>query len=122
MIIFEMYLDGQLIDTSTPCRIMLRTKYNKHLKSLATELEKKHADLLRKAGSKPIYLLSGVQSCMNHFVPLCHPQNLQPSYVSIQKPAHASNGVPALPETEELQNVPHTSYKQLDSSKTKKAA
>lgn len=101
---------------------MLRAKYNEHLKSLASELEKKHANLLRKAGSKPVYLLSGVQSCMNHFVPLCHPQNSQPSYMPVQRPAHASDGVLALPETEELQTVPKTSCKQLSNSKTMKVA
>jgi hypothetical protein len=70
--IFEMYLDGQLVDKHSVIPALLR-KSNKYLKNFINEFEKKHAELLQISTSKPVYYLNNVPSCMNGFVPLCHP-------------------------------------------------
>jgi hypothetical protein len=69
----EMYLDGNLLDTATPIPHLWQTKSNEYMKGLVAELEKKHADLLKKSTGSPSYILSGVQSCINGFTPLGHP-------------------------------------------------
>jgi hypothetical protein len=66
----EMYVDGKLIDTAEPSQSLLRTNSSAHLKELMEGLKKKHADLLSGTSSKPMFVLGGVQSCINSFVPL----------------------------------------------------
>ncbi|HVF97860.1 MAG TPA: hypothetical protein VM871_11080 [Flavisolibacter sp.] len=73
MILLEMYLNGQLIDTAQPCAGLLRTQYSKQVKELATELKQKHTSLLASAEQGPTFILSGVQSSINYFTPLKHP-------------------------------------------------
>lgn len=69
----EMYLDGQMVDTTTLHLSLWQIQSHEYLKTLVMELEKKHADVLKKSGCKPSYILSGVQSCINEFTPLQHP-------------------------------------------------
>jgi len=78
----EMYLDGQMVDTTTLIPSLWQIKSQEYLKSVVTELEKKHADVLKNSGSKPSYILSGVQSCINEFTPLHHPNHSSTSGIS----------------------------------------
>ena len=71
----EMYLDGQMVDTTTLIPSLWQIKSQEYLKSLVTELEKKHADVLKNSGSKATYIISGVQSSINEFTPLHHPDH-----------------------------------------------
>lgn len=80
----EMYLDGHLVDTTSVCQPLLKTEA--YLKSLVADLENKYASILKKFAVKPVYVLCGVPSRMNDFVPLSHPQN-------------SKTAVPALPTT-----------------------
>lgn len=73
-----MYLDGQIVDTTTVVPFLWQMKPNTYVKSLVADLEKKHAGLLKKATGKPGYCLSGVPSCINDFTPLRHPTALVP--------------------------------------------
>lgn len=72
MIVLEMYIDGLLFDTAKPYGILKETKYKVFLKLLIHELMSKHAVLLSKRSDKPIFILCGVPSCANNFVPLRH--------------------------------------------------
>ena len=64
----EMYLDGNLIDSVVllPGDVHSEKNMQNHIKAL----EAKHKDLISKSGSEPSFLLSGVNSSMNSFVPL----------------------------------------------------
>ena len=73
MFLLEIHIDGHLLDTYTPCQFLLRTKYAEHLTFMMNEMMKKHADTLTKKSCKPFFILSGVRSCINCFVPLRHP-------------------------------------------------
>lgn len=64
----EMYLDGQLVDTAVVYAPMLKQAH--YLKGLMAELEKKYAPVLKNFHVKPVYVLHGVPSCINNFVPL----------------------------------------------------
>jgi hypothetical protein len=71
--LLEMYLDGQMVDITTVVPFLWQTKPGEYVKNLVAELEKKHADLLKKSLDKPCYCLNGVPSCINNFTPLRHP-------------------------------------------------
>ncbi len=66
----EMYLNDQLIDAVEVCSLSVRTKYTEHLNGLKAELIKKHKAVLTTVEKSPAFILSGVQSCINYFVPL----------------------------------------------------
>jgi hypothetical protein len=69
MMELEMYIDSQLIH-KTPVLVQLLRK-PEYLKYLMSGLEKKYESVLTKFSSKPVYILTGVQSRINNFVPLC---------------------------------------------------
>ena len=89
--LLEMYLDWQIVDTTTVVPLLWQMKPHGYVKSLVAELEKKHAGLLKKAVCKPGYCLSGVPSCINDFTPLRHPdapaQPIQTVETTVQPPA-----------------------------------
>jgi hypothetical protein len=68
--LLEMYMNDQLIDAVEVCPLSVRTKYAEHLNQLKAELIKKHKTVLSTVGKGPAFILSGVQSCINYFVPL----------------------------------------------------
>ena len=70
MITLEMHLDGRLFDTIAPCAITLRKKYTQHVAELKEKLLKKHQALLLKKATPPTFILSGIPSRLNVFVPL----------------------------------------------------
>lgn len=114
MIVLEMYLNGKLIDSAAPSSTMLQTKYTEQLKSLTSGLEKKHKDLLLQAGNKPDFILSGVQSRMNHFVPLCHPQHAEKYFAAVEPSQLPGNlEKPAQGENEMIKVSNHSAYRQL---------
>lgn len=68
----EMYLGTQWIDERSTLPCVRQYKFRKYMQGLIKELEKKHARLLLRSGEKPTYVLSGVPSCINSFIPLGH--------------------------------------------------
>jgi hypothetical protein len=69
----EMYLNEQLVDSITLIPSLFQHKNGEYIRSLIAGFEEKHAALLLQSGGKPVYYLSGIQSCINGFVPLRHP-------------------------------------------------
>jgi hypothetical protein len=69
MMELEMYIDSQLIHKTQVLAPLLRKPY--YLKCLMSGLEKKYASVLTKFSGKPVYILTGVQSRINNYVPLC---------------------------------------------------
>ncbi|HVF97722.1 MAG TPA: hypothetical protein VM871_10385 [Flavisolibacter sp.] len=88
MMRLEMYVDGQLVDASAVFPPLLRGA--DYLQTLITELEKNYAAVLSKLSVKPVYVLSGVPSCINSFVPLCTSQVSQltntPMHTTVPRP------------------------------------
>jgi hypothetical protein len=72
--VLEMYLDGQLLDSTQPSLVLLRTNYSVHLKMLMERLKNKHAAVLARSGQPPVFILSGIPSSINSFKPLEHPK------------------------------------------------
>ena len=70
MMLLEMYSDGKLLDTVSPCSITLRNRYTQHVADLKKTLLKKHQAVLTKKETPPTFILSGIQYRMNLFVPL----------------------------------------------------
>lgn len=74
MILLEMYLDGQLIDSLEPSIVLLQSNYWVHVNDLVKELKNKHAAVLSTSGHQPVFILSGIPSSINFFTPLQHPE------------------------------------------------
>jgi len=70
MILLEMHLDGQLLETVAPTSGFLQTGSYRHLKEMMESLKRKHAGKLTNSPCKPAFILSGISSCINSFVPL----------------------------------------------------
>lgn len=70
MIQLEMYLGGELFDAVPLGCSELSASYQPQINRLKEELLKKHQSILLKAACKPCFVLSGVPSCINNFVPL----------------------------------------------------
>lgn len=84
----EMYLDGQLVDTATVCAPLLKQAH--YMKGLMAELEEKYAPVLKNFPVKPVYVLNGVPSCINNFVPL-PTQISQITNAPVDAPLHEAN-------------------------------
>jgi hypothetical protein len=65
-----MYLDGKLLDAVPSCSITLRNRHRQHVADLKATLLKKNKALLLEKETPPTFILSGIQSRMNLFVPL----------------------------------------------------
>ena len=118
----EMYLDGELIDVTTPIPLLLRTQSKDYLKSLITEFEQKHAGLLKKSTGKPCYMLSGVQSCINGFTPLRHPApSLTPGHAA-ETTGQPPAATPLQPAEKKTQPVSASPVETIRDKQTKRVA
>jgi hypothetical protein len=68
--ILELHLDGELIGVVHVCPISVRKNYTEHMNQLKTALIREYQTVLSTAESRPAFVLSGVQSCINSFVSL----------------------------------------------------
>ena len=66
----EIYLNGRLLDRTYLPHFLSSLQFGDYLKRLKEELLRKHKATLSETATPPEFLLSGVSSSMNHFVPL----------------------------------------------------
>ena len=70
MAFLEMYLDNRLLDSASVWLYSSNNLFSEQIKGLKEGLLKKYSRLLSKSDGKPVFLLSGISSCMNNFISL----------------------------------------------------
>jgi len=70
MLFLEMYLDGRLLSREGPFTIPSLRYEGQAVEVRIKALRKKYSDEIALAGSEPLFLLSGIPSSLNSFVPL----------------------------------------------------